>query len=345
MAVTLIWKVKEQPEISDAIVAYDPATLERLPVSKRDVEDKFRALGNTRAARIVHAMPERGGALDPDAVDRLLVTVHCEMQRMSEEFQHGRRVFGLLSPLLKAVGETRMGPRLRVVDLGCGTGFVLRWLAAHARFGQEVELVGADYNAALVREAQRLAREESLDCKFVVANAFRLEEPADIFITTGVIHHFRGEALTHLFRQQEEARASAFLHFDFQPSPFAPIGSWLFHCLRMRQPLARHDGVLSAVRAHTAQRLLAAAREGAPDFQVSMCGTRLWGTPIPRAFHALVGARPRVWDAFVAALGRRASSLSSRERVSTRAASREMNADSLETNGANPTEAARRWAT
>ncbi|HYH86387.1 MAG TPA: class I SAM-dependent methyltransferase [Pyrinomonadaceae bacterium] len=337
---TLIWKVKEQPEISDEIVAYDPATLERLPVRKRDVEETFRALGNPRAARIVRAMPERGDALDPEAVDRLLVTVHCEMQRMSEEFQHGRRVFELLSPLVKAVGETRAAPRrLRVVDLGCGTGFVLRWLAAHARFVQQVELIGADYNAALVREAQGLAREESLDCKFVVANAFRLEEPADIFITTGVIHHFRGDALTRLFRQQEEARASAFLHFDFQPSPFAPLGSWLFHFIRMRQPLARHDGVLSAVRAHTAERLLAAAREGAPGFRVSMCGTRLWRTPIPRAFHALVGARPRVWDAFANALGRRASRLSSREGVASRVDSREVNADSLESDATNPAEA------
>ena len=342
---TLIWKVKEQPEISDEIVAYDPATLVRLPVRKRDVEETFGALGNQRAARIVRAMPERGGSLDPEAVDRLLVTVHCEMQRMSEEFQHGRRVFELLSPLLKAVRETRgAGRPLRVVDLGCGTGFVLRWLAAHAqRFGQEVELVGADYNAALVREAQRLARAESLDCKFVVANAFRLEEPADVFITTGVIHHFRGDALTELFRQQDEAGASAFLHFDFQPSPFAPLGSWLFHCIRMRQPLARHDGVLSAVRAHTAERLLAAAREGAPGFRVSMCDTHLWRTPIPRAFHALVGARPLVWEAFVGALGRRASRLAAREETTARAATRDLNVDSLEMNAdsleTNPAEA------
>lgn len=307
----IFFKTKEQPEISDEIVAYDPATLARLPVRKGEVIRAFESLGNRRAARIVERIPAREGVLDAGEVDRLLVSVHCEMQRMSEEFQHGRRVFELLSPLLEAVAPGRRGRPLRVVDLGCGTGFVLRWLAANARFRQEVELIGADYNAALVAEARRLADAEGLNCSFVVANAFGLEEPADVFITTGVVHHFRGDALTRFFRQHEEAGAAAFMHFDFQPSPFAPVGSWLFHFVRMRQPLARHDGVLSAVRAHEASTLLRAAREGAPGFRTSMYATRLWGTPIRRAFHALVGTRPELWEGFVCALGRRASWLAS----------------------------------
>jgi SAM-dependent methyltransferase len=317
----MLFKTKEQPEISDEIVAYDPSTLARVPVRKGEVERCFESFGNLRAARIVRSIQERGGFLDPEAVDRLLVTVHCEMQSMSEEFQHGRRVLELLSPLLDAVeaeGKEKVdkkhdGRRLRVVDLGCGTGYVMRWLAARGRLDGRVELIGADYNAALVAEARRLAAKENLGCSFVVANAFRLEEPADVILSTGVVHHFRGDALTELFRQHEAARARAFVHFDFQPSPFAPLGSWLFHRVRMRQPLARHDGVLSAVRAHDARTLLSAAREGAPSFRASMYSARLWGTPVPRAFHALVGARAGVWDSFVNALGRRASRLEERD--------------------------------
>ena len=305
----MLFRTKEQPEISDEIVSYDPSTCARAGVRKGEVERLFESLGNRRAARIVRRLPERDGFLDPDAVDRLLVTVHCEMQRMSEEFQHGRRVLELLKPLAEAVGARR---RLRVVDLGCGTGYVVRWLAACGGLGQSVELIGADYNAALVGEARRLAREEGLDCSFVVADAFRLGEPADVLLSTGVLHHFRGPALAELFRQHEASRASGFLHFDFQPSPVAPLGSWLFHRIRMRQPLARHDGVLSAVRAHAARTLLAAAREGTPSFRTSMYATRLWGTPIPRAFHAVVGARGEVWERFVRALGRRAARLDDR---------------------------------
>ena len=313
----MLFKTKEQPEISDEIVAYDPATLARVGVRKRDVERRFEAFGNPRAARVVRSIPERGGFLDPEAVDRLLVTVHCEMQSLSEEFQHGRRVLELLTPLLEAFeaegsGVTG-GRRLRVVDLGCGTGYVVRWLAARGNLGRRAELIGADYNAALVAEARRLAEGEGLECSFVVANAFHLEEPADVILSTGVVHHFRGPALTELFRQHEASHARAFVHFDFQPSPIAPFGSWLFHRVRMRQPLARHDGVLSAVRAHKGATLLAAARAGAPTFRASIYSSRLWGTPVPRAFHALVGARESLWGAFVNALGRRASRLEERD--------------------------------
>lgn len=319
----MLFKTKEQPEISDEIVAYDPTTLARVGVRKDDVERRFESFGNTRAARIVRSIPEREGFLDPEAVDRLLVSVHCEMQSMAEEFQHGQRVLELLTPLLDAFesegpGDTR-GRRLRVVDLGCGTGYVVRWLAARGNLNRRagrvgrVELIGADYNAALVAEARRLAAREGLECSFVVANAFHLEEPADLILSTGVVHHFRGRALAELFRQHEASRARAFVHFDFQPSPIAPYGSWLFHRVRMRQPLARHDGVLSAVRAHTGATLLAAACEGAPAFRASVYSARLWGTPVPRAFHALVGARGELWGEFVKALGRRASRLEERD--------------------------------
>ena len=313
----MLFKTKEQPEISDEIVAYDPSTLARVGVRRGDVERRFESFGNRRAARIVRSIPERGGFLDPEAVDRLLVAVHCEMQSMSEEFQHGRRVLELITPLLDAFESEGLsaarGRRLRVVDLGCGTGYVVRWLAARGNLSQRAELIGADYNAALVAEARRLAAREGLECSFVVANAFRLEEPADLILSTGVVHHFRGGALAELFRQHETSPARAFVHFDFQPSPIAPLGSWLFHRVRMRQPLARHDGVLSAVRAHDGATLLAAAREGAPSFRASVYSARLWGTPVPRAFHALAGARGSLWDSFVKALGRRASRLEERD--------------------------------
>ena len=47
-----------------------------------------------REERSLVELPERDGILDPHAVDRMLITSHCELQRISEEFQHGRRVFG-----------------------------------------------------------------------------------------------------------------------------------------------------------------------------------------------------------------------------------------------------------
>jgi SAM-dependent methyltransferase len=298
-----------QLEISDAIVDYDETTLERRPVSKSAVIERFRAEGNRRAVRIVEAMPEIAGHLDGAYVDRLLVRVHCEMQRISEEFQHGQRVAELLQPLLAALREADVPRPLRVVDLGCGTGFVLRWLAALGGLADDVELVGVDYNRALVDEASRLAAAEGLRARFLVANAFHLAEPATVLLTTGVVHHFRGADLVSFFGQHDQPSVQAFVHFDFQPSPLAPFGSWLFHAVRMREPLARHDGVLSAVRAHPASVLLATAKEGAPAFAAAMYSTRLGPLPIPRSFHTLLGLRPRHVDPVVRHLGARASRL------------------------------------
>jgi SAM-dependent methyltransferase len=305
----LLTITRRGPEISDAIVSFDPVTFQRNPVQKADLMSLFGQLGNQEAVKIVGQIPEREGTLDPDAVDKILVTSHCEMQRMSEEFHHGRRVAELLKPILAALRAGDVSNPIRIVDIGCGTGFVIRWLAKSESLGTDVELIGADFNVALINEAQRLAETEDLHCKFVVANAFRLDEPAALFISTGILHHFRDEDLSYLLEQHCRPETCAFVHFDFHSSPMAPLGSWLFHMARMREPLARHDGVLSAVRAHKSRYLLSVTRKAAPDFISAIYGTRLWGLPIPRVFHSLVGIRPQYRDAFLENMGNRIASL------------------------------------
>src|SRR5262245_46275968 len=109
------------PEISDAIVSFDPITLQRNPVKKADVLREFAALGNHEAVSVVQTIGERDGVLDAEAVDKILITSHCEMQRMSEEFQHGKRVAELLKPILSALRDGGVKNPIRIVDIGCGT--------------------------------------------------------------------------------------------------------------------------------------------------------------------------------------------------------------------------------
>lgn len=298
------------PEISDTIVDFDPVTLSRRPVYKQSVINNFLSQQNTAAAAIVERITaDADGMLDPEAVDRLLVTVHCEMQRLSEELQQGRRVAQLLNSILQAIPQSDSAGTQRVVDVGCGSGYVIRWLAAHKAVSDNVELIGADYHSALINEACRLAELENLRCQFVVANAFNLKQPATVYLSTGILHHFRGPGLVELFKLHQGGETQAFIHFDFHPSVLAPFGSWLFHIVRMREALARYDGVLSAVRAHRAEELLAAARSGAPNFVSAVYGTKLWGLPIPRAFHCLVGIRSEYGDAFIARMKGKIASL------------------------------------
>jgi SAM-dependent methyltransferase len=267
--------------------------------------------GQRRAARYVAALPAREGILDQASCEAILVRAHIELQRLSEELLQADRMRLVLVPLLAALRDAGVAPPLRVVDVGCGLGYVVRALAAHGRLGRDVELIGCDMNPALIGAGQRLAEEESLACELRVANAFRLEAPAHVYISTGVLHHFRGAALAAFFAGQRGAHA--FLHSDTQPSLLSPLGSWIFHQARMREPLAQHDGVVSAVRTHPARTLLSAARAetgfrcASFDEATSMAGVIL------RPMHAITGTRPSLWEAFRARLGPLASRLGATE--------------------------------
>lgn len=296
----------DQPEITDLIVQHDARTYQRMPVRKQDVLEVFSRLGNGQALRAVRALPEKDGVLEEREIDALLLRIHWEMQRLSEEFYHGRRTWELLRCVVGAIRGAGVRGRLRIADVGCGTGYTTRWLAARIPLAeQNLELVGLDLNSTLVAEANRLAVAEGLACKFVHGDAFSRELASHIFLSTGVIHHFRGAALTEFLRRHEQPSTQAFLHFDFQPSFLAPAGSMFFHYLRMRTAIARHDGVLSAARAHSAETLTTAAREALPGFASGIYGAKIWNTPAPRVFHTLLGVRPGLVPELRRQLGRR----------------------------------------
>jgi SAM-dependent methyltransferase len=237
----------------------------------------------------------------------MMIRIHNEIQILSEEFYHGQRVYELLAPLISSLRERGIKGPYRVVDIGCGIGYVIRWLAKHAEFKDEVELIGADYNKAFIEEARRLAKREELSCEFVVANAFKLDKGSHIFCSTGVLHHFRGDSLGSLFSQHEHELTQAFFHYDFQPSIFAPFGAWLFHFARVRYPISHHDGRLSAIRAHTGETLVTAARSQLPGFRCGLYSKSLG--LFPRVFHVIMGMRANLQGEFVKQLGARSSRL------------------------------------
>lgn len=271
--------------------------------------DRLQALGQRSAAKLVAKLPARDGILDEPQIDALFVRAHSELQRLEEEFLQGERVKSLLWPLLQVLREAKVPAPYRVVDVGCGLGYVTRWLAARGELGADVELYGCDYNRALVAAASEAARGENLRCEFKVANAFRLADPATIFTSSGFIHHFRGEHLGQMFGEQDTAGAQGMLHFDIKRTWVAPLGAWLFHESRMREAIARHDGTLSAMRAHPGSTLLSAARKGAPGLRFTLFDGHVGPLPILRTMQALVGVRPAWAEPLRAKLGAEANRL------------------------------------
>ncbi|MGH3396576.1 MAG: methyltransferase domain-containing protein [Streptosporangiaceae bacterium] len=282
-------------EITDLLWQVDAAGA-RLPVAKGDVLSRLRRGGQHRAARIVSAIPAAGGILDPDYVDALGLRVHCELQRLGEELQFGRRVAARLSPIIETMRRRGAGP-VRVVDVGCGLGFVVRAMAAASALGPDVELVGVDLNPVLVAEARRLAEREGLSCRLVQGDALRpgvavLDGASCVVMSTGLLHHLPEPELAGFFAAQARLGVAAFAHWDIAPCPWSTLGAWVFHQARMREPVSRHDGVLSARRSYPAAALLAAARAGAPGYDIQVPEGPRWH---PRALDVLrpvIGIRP-----------------------------------------------------
>lgn len=266
-----------------------------LPVMRSAVLERLEASGQHRAARIVAEMPSHADVLDASFVDALGVRVHCELQRLGEELQFGRRVAALLGPEVQRLRERAPGP-VRVVDVGCGLGFVVRSIAHHRALGPGVELVGVDLNTALVHEAARLATVEGLVCRFVRGDAFSpgvaVDDPArTLVISSGLLHHLPEGGLAEFFGAQCDLGVAAFAHWDIAPCLWSTIGAWVFHRARMRERVSRHDGVLSARRAHPATLLQGAASAGAPGYGARVLEGPAWHPRALDVLRPIVGRR------------------------------------------------------
>jgi SAM-dependent methyltransferase len=270
-----------------------------LPVVRAEAAERLASLGQRRAARIVARMPAADGVLDPGYVDALGLRVHCELQRLSEELQLARRVADLLAPVVARVREARPGSPVRVVDVGCGLGYVLRWIAATAArgapaLGPGIELVGADLNGSLVEAATALAERERLGCRFVRVDALcpgaLIEDGArTVVISSGLLHHLPVAELDGFFAGQDALGVAAFAHWDIVPCLWSTLGAWVFHRARMREPVSRHDGVMSARRAHPASALLAAAEAGAPSYAARVLEGARWQPKAIDVLRPIVG--------------------------------------------------------
>ncbi|MFD4292573.1 class I SAM-dependent methyltransferase [Rhodococcus sp. NPDC058505] len=252
------------------------------PVRRDDAATRLRASGQERAARLVEALPAVDGVLDADHCRRVLLRIHAELQRLGEELQVPRRV----------ADEIRLiTPRhtvRRIVDVGCGTGYILRGLARSGAL-PGVELVATDFNADLVDRGRTLARLDDCAVRFEVADALDLATDGvpTVVISTGFLHHLDRAQVREFLARHETPTIVGFLHYDPEPGWLTNLGSWVFHRSRMREPISRHDGNLSMRRAHPTDFLLGAATAAAPSFDVSCRG----GQSLHGVWRPLIGVR------------------------------------------------------
>ena len=285
-------------ELSDLIVDFRPDGGRR-PVA---VDDVLRQLDDPRFAasrRLAARLPRAGRHFDEAAVDAILLRSHLELQRLAEEIQHGQRVARLLRPFLELVD----GPAT-VVDVGCGLGYLTRYFAHTGALGADTTVIGVDQNRSLLAAARRLAETEHLDCTFVAGDAFQLDTPATAFLSSGVVHHIANRDLPAFFARQQASGALACFHFDIAPTRLTPLGAWLFHRARMREALARHDGVRSALRAHDDLTLTAALGAGCPGWTPLLFDATSRRPALLNVMRPVIGMDHRLVAPYRRALGR-----------------------------------------
>lgn len=138
---------------------------------------------------------------------------------------------------------------VRITDIGCGNGDMLRTLAAYAKRNRlNFELTGIDANNFTVEHARSLSvgyPNISYQCKDI------FEEPlenCDIFLCTLTLHHFKDEEILALLERFQSGAKLGFVVNDLHRSVMA----WcLFQvvCFVFRlNYMSREDGLTSILR-------------------------------------------------------------------------------------------------
>ena len=143
------------------------------------------------------------------------------------------------------------GKTIRIVDLGCGNGDMLRKLHQFGvKQGYDLELLGVDANPNSVAYARELSSGME-NLTFKALNIFSEEFGKieyDIAIATLFMHHFSDDEITKLVSELQQKSTVGVLINDLHRSELAYVLFWLIS-LFFRNEVARNDGLVSIRKA------------------------------------------------------------------------------------------------
>ena len=159
----------------------------------------------------------------------------------------------ILRWLGKAARAHSGGTPLRLVDIGCGYGDLLRAIRRWARRrGVAIDLVGVDLNPETIRIA-RAATPDADRIDYEAVDVFKFAEatPVDLMVSSLVTHHFTDGEIVEFLRKMEAMARRGWAISDLQRNRF------LYHFIGVASrvgrfhPMITHDGQLSVARSLT----------------------------------------------------------------------------------------------
>jgi SAM-dependent methyltransferase len=216
-------------------------------------------------------VPERRPSIE--LLDEDLPAGEAEESLADIEWVHrhmgGRRmVHRRLLPILLQLP----GPRLSLLDLGCGSGHVGRDLeAASADRGLKLRVFGLDLKLAHARFGPA--------GRVVAGNALALpvsEGAVDVVFSTLFLHHFAPDELARIFSEARRAARHAVVFFDLSRHRAALAIISLVGPLAFRSRVSVLDGRASVRQAYTPAEIRRIAGSVLPGAAVESAGPFAW---------------------------------------------------------------------
>lgn len=157
-----------------------------------------------------------------------------------------------ISALKEAWRSIPENQTITIADLGCGSGEMLRLIAALAvKANRKVQLIGFDANPEIVKYAQDYSKDFS-NISFESLNVFSEEfqkREFDIVLATLFMHHFHDEELKGLLASLKRQSRYAIIINDIHRHPLAYYSIKLLTQLFSRSAMVKFDAPLSVLRA------------------------------------------------------------------------------------------------
>ena len=153
---------------------------------------------------------------------------------------------------IKVLLKGRKWPKkIRITDVGCGNGAMLRMLSDYARkHNLDFELNGIDANNCTIEHAKKLSKgypNISYQCSDIFAEEAETGV-CDIMLFTLTLHHFTDQEITDLFKKLKNTVSVGIVVNDLERSALAyrlfTAISYIFKLNHM----SREDGLVSILR-------------------------------------------------------------------------------------------------
>lgn len=152
----------------------------------------------------------------------------------------------------KIFGSGCFAQPVAIVDVGCGDGNMLKYIARMGRSsGIKMKLKGIDINEKSLRIAQKNTEDypeisyEKLD----ISTDFEKLDKTDIIVCTLTLHHFTDLDIQSLLRKFSEVSTMGVVINDLHRSKWAYFLFSIFSAFFLKNSIAKKDGQTSILRA------------------------------------------------------------------------------------------------